>query len=235
MKLKRTALAATIAATSLSIVAPSAYATAVLKVDGLTSPPADVTVTAPLVAGTTISFETDYNVPATCSTSAMSGYVKRGATVAVGAQIGAITSMAFTSCTMTSLNYPLSISKMGAAEWGIFATSTPASSAVATIPVEIRDVAGYWRGTGTPPLSCEFGFTGSLTGVFNQNTQVLSIVPATSTTYPTLIEVFNGAGTKTPAPVDTGTCMGQMYTGDRMQLTGSFQLATPGVGGIKLQ
>lgn len=235
MKLKRVSIAATIVTALMMIVAPAAFAVNVLKVDGLTSPAADVTITAPLVTGTSIQFKTDFSVPATCSTLVAGGYVKRGVTVASGTQIGALTSVVLSNCTMTALSYPISISKSGTSEWGIFATATPTSATQATIPVEIRGVDGYWRSTGSVPYPCEFGFTGTMSGTFNQNTQVLAITPATSTTYPLSIVVFTGAGTKTPAPLNVGTCGGQMFTSDRLQTTFGSQIATPGVGGIHLQ
>lgn len=235
MKLKRTALSATIAAASLAIIAPAAYAANVLEVDGLTSPAADVAFAAPLAAGTSISLKTDFNVPASCDTSNTTGYVKRGVTVAAGARIGAITGLSFGGCTLTALAYPMTISKKGTTEWGIFATATPTSKTQATIPVQITGVNARMTSLGAPPYALDLGFTGSITGTFNQNTQVLSIKPPSQTSFTLPMLAYNGAGTDTLQPSGVGTFGGQLYTGDSMQMTGSFQLATPGVGGIKLQ
>lgn len=225
-----TARAAAFAAVALALGAPAAYASSVLSVDGTASPPADVAVAAPLVTGTVVGFLTDFAVPATCTSSTTGGYVKRGAAVVAGAKIGAITSMSLGGCTMTGLGYPVLISKAGATEWGIFATATPSSATAATVPVEIRNLQGSWTSTGARPYPCEVEFTGTIRGSFNQNTQVLSIAPATSSTYSMALTVLNGSGG--PMPSGQGGCLGQMYTGDRMQMTGSFQLSTPGTGGI---
>lgn len=233
---KKAGLAVGMSAAAVLAIAPAAFAANVLKVDGLTTV-ADVPVSGPLVTGTTIGFKTDYNVPATCSASAAGGYVKRGVTVGLGTKIGAITSLTFSSCTATTLGFPVTIAKKGATEWGIFATAAPTSKTQATIPVEIRGVVAQMRSTGATPLTCELEATGTVAGTFNQNTQVLAITPATTTTYTLPIVAHNGAGTKTPQPSGVGTCGGQIYTGDRAQMTGSFQLSTGvvGGGGIHLQ
>lgn len=238
MKLTRTQIAAVVAVASMAVAAPSAYAANVLEVDGLTTA-ADVAVTGPLVTGTTINFKTDFLVPSVCSTSAATGYVKRGVTVAAGVKIGGVTGLTLSGCTMSSLNYPIAISKYGTKEWSIVATATatatPTSKTQATIPVLITGIEAQMTSTGAPPYACELGASGTVTGTFNQYTQVLSITPATASTYPLPIQVYTGSGTRTPQPAGVGTCGGQFFTGDKVQLTGSFQLATPGVGGIHLQ
>lgn len=234
MKLKRRLFVGGAVAASLLATAPAAFATTVLEVDGLTWTLADIAITAPLKTGTTVTLQSDYAVPGACSTSVSGGYVKRGVTVAANAKIGAITSMTLSGCTMTALGFPVTITKQGTPEWGIFATTTP-TAGLSSFPVEIRGIAADIRSTGSVPLVGELGLTGTLAGTFNQVNQTLTIYPAPSMTYPLLVVAYTGAGTRTLS--GSGTFAGQVYTGDRFQMTGSFRLSTGVVGGsgIKLQ
>ncbi|MFI5430078.1 hypothetical protein ACHMWU_28975 [Aeromicrobium sp. UC242_57] len=205
-----------------------------LSVDGTTSPAADVAATGALSG--TASMLTDYGYPISCSTVAVSGYVKRGATVASGMKIGAINNFSVgsggTSCTATALNYPLVLQKStktaSAAEWGIYATATPSKGA-ASVPIEIRNMAVKMHSTGSPVWSCDVEAVGTLPGTFNQTTQQIRITPSAGV-FPLSLTAFDGSGTNT---VGSGmSCGGQIYTGDGLQLTGTFTIATPGAGGI---
>lgn len=232
MKFKKASLAAAMAAVALSLATPAAFAANVLIVDGTSSPPADVATTASLVGN--MSFVTDYAVSSSCSTAAVGGYVKRGASVTSGTKIGAITSAVFGTSsayctTWGGLSLPVVMAKTASpTEWGIYAASTPAKGAT-VVPVQIRNVGINMHSTGSLPWSCELGMVGTLPATFNQTTQRLTI--NTGASYPLAITAFDKSGTSTPDPSGI-TCGGEFYTGDNMAVTGTLQLATPGVGGI---
>lgn len=217
--------------------APAAFASNTLSVDGVTSPAGDVPM-AGVLATSSVGFLSDYGVTAQCSAASLSGTIKRGATVVAGNKIGAIDGATFrqsgsTSCTTWGgLNLPVVIEKSAKltspSDWGIYAVATPAKGAT-TVSIEIRDVALKLHSTGSKPWSCDLEMIGTLRGVFNQTTQQISIYPA-SGVYPLALTAFDGSGTNTAG--SGNTCGGQFYTGDMVQLSAAFNLATPGIGGI---
>jgi hypothetical protein len=243
-RFKKSSLVIGVMAAVTMLIAPAAFATNTLSVDGTTSPAGNVSVTGANVG--TLSFVTDFGVPASCSASSVAGYVQRGATVASGNKIGAITNLAFGSagspCTATGLNYPVVIEKSTKvghpAEWGIYATATPAKGA-ASVPIEIRGVVAKMHSTtpATPTPSnkwaCDLQAGSNLgttvvAGTFNQTNQRITI--NTGIAFPLPITAFDGAGTNSAGAGIT--CGGQIYTGDNANMTGAFALSTPGVGGI---
>lgn len=227
MKLGRKSLVGGVLAGVMVLGAP-AFASSVLSVDGATAPAGNISISGAL-SSLTASFLTDADLPATCRTGTVDGYVTRGSTITGGARIGAVTDLMLDSCTQTSLLWKIAIRKDPSyPEWGIYAASTPTAGQT-VIPVELRGVRLYWTSPGTLPWVCELGLAGSVKGAFNQSTQELSITPATTTSFPLASQAFDGAGTKTPA---AGTCAGQIFTGDAFQMTGRFALSTPASGGI---
>lgn len=219
---------------ALLMFAQPAHASSVLDVDGTSSPVADVAISGAM-NGSSIGFATNYGTSASCTSAAFGGYIKRGATVTSGSKLGAITSFATggssSSCLMDGWNYPAVIEKGAAsgdpAEWGIYATATPAAGAT-TVPVEIRDMTLKVHSTTTTGhWDCDFEMAGAVPATFNQVTQRISI--STGMSYPLLITAFDGTGTDTEG---TGiTYAGQVYSGDQSSMTGSFTLDTPGAGG----
>ncbi|MFI5430074.1 hypothetical protein [Aeromicrobium sp. UC242_57] len=158
MNKKKAIIAAGAAAAATMLIAPAAFASGVVIVNGTSSPAADVPVTGALSG--TISFLTDFGTPASCTTASVGGYVKRGASLASGTKVGAITTMTFgggTACTATGLNYPVVIeksTKVGSpAEWPIHLTATPAKGS-ASAPIEIRNVDAQMHSTGSPVWAC---------------------------------------------------------------------------------
>ena len=231
---KRAGLAAGALAGVTMLIAPAAFAANVLVVDGLSST-GNVVVDG--VNKGTLSFETDYLEPASCTTSDVDGYVKRGVTVASGVKIGAITNLTFGSasalCSATTLNYPVIIEKdvnTGApAEWDIVATATP-TKGQAEVPIEIRNIWVKMHSTTTNSWPCSITARGTVAGKFNQSTQRISIDTAPS--YPLAITALGTAvGSKTPA-VSGVSCGTLVQTGDFASMDGEFTLTTPGVGGI---
>lgn len=236
MKVRRkTGLCAAVLATVTMLIAPAAFATNTLSVNGGSSPVGPVSLTGTLPSGGTLSFVSDFGFPITCTTAAFGGTVSRGSTVAAGSQIGAIASLAFgsssSSCLATGLNYPLVMeksTKTGApATWGIFATTTPAKGAT-TVPVEIRNVSLKIHSTNTTGnWGCDMEAMGTIPARFNQVTQQLTITPS-SGVYPLRIAAYDGTKTNT---VGAGiTCLGQVYDGDALQMTGTFNLTSTGTG-----
>lgn len=239
MKLrKKTGLAAGVLAAVTMLIAPAAFATNTLNVDGTAAPLGNVLVTG--VNNGTLSFVTDFGVPASCTTSSVNGYVKRGSSVTAGQQLGAITGLTFgsagTPCTATSLNYSVIIQKTATgtkspaapAEWGIFVTSTPAKGAT-SVPIEIRNVDAKMFSTTGIPRACDLRARGTVSGMFNQVNQVITISNPTS--YPLDITAYDGSGTNTVSATDR-TCGGQIYGTDFARMAGAFTLDTPGVAGI---
>jgi hypothetical protein len=233
---RRTGLVGGVLAAAMLALAPAAFAANVVKVDGLTAPAGDVAMTA-AVMSPGINFVTNFGVPSRCTGSAVSGYVRRGATAASGTKIGAITSLTFSPCSATTLGWPWQVSKKAAsAEWGIYVRVTPSSKTQNLISVELRDVSLYVRSTGSAPFYCEFqAHATAIPATFNQTTQQLSI--DTGASYPLNLTAYDGTGVKGPGnvlPPGTGACVGQIETGDTMKMVGSFSISTPGVGGIHL-
>ena len=231
---KKAGLAAGVVAAVTMLIAPAAFATNTLSVNGVTTGGTSP-VTGALPTGGTIGFVTDFGVPASCTTAAVAGTVTKGASVTAGSQIGAINSLTFGSssslCDATGLHYPVIIeksNKVGApASWGIFVKTTPAKGAT-TVPIEIRNVTAKLHSTNTTGnWACDLEAKGTVPGVFNQSTQQIIITP-TAGSYPLDITAFDG--TKTNTEGAGITCGGEIYSTDFAQMTGTFNLTSTGTG-----
>lgn len=234
---KKAGIGAGIVAAAVLAFAPAAFATNTVRVDGTTTPAGNVAITGNNTGLGNIGFLTNFGVPATCTGSSITGYVKRGASATAGTQIGAISNMTFSPCTATTLNYPVAITKKASpAEWPIIIRTTPASKTQNVIDITIVGVSAQMRSTGSAPYLCNLNATGNVNGTFNRTTQRITI--ATAPAYPLNIIAYDTSGNKTPVgglPPGTGTCVGQIETGDTAQMSGTFSVVTPGVGGIQLQ
>lgn len=232
---KKAGLAAGLLAAVTVLIAPAAFASQTLSANGTTSPAGPVAIFGELPPGTYFSFVSDFGLPITCITPAMSGTMLRGATVAAGHQIGAISSLDFSQstnlCDMSGLHYPLTVQKStraGApATWGVFVKSTPVKGAI-TVPIEIRNVIIAIHSTNTVgSWACDMEGRGTIPGVFNQSTQQVTITANTGV-YPLDITTFDG--TKTNTVGDGITCGGEIYDTDFFQLSGTFNLISSGAG-----
>lgn len=235
INLKKTGLVVGTLAAATMLIAPAAFAANVVSVNGVTSGP-NVSASGTNVG--TITFVTDYGITTTCNASAVTGYVTPGASTVAGTKIGAISTQSFSSCTVDG-GLPVVVEKntnAGApAEWGIYVTSTPAKGQnVANI--EIRGVSAKLHSTTpvTPTTAnrwnCDLGATATaIPGTFNQSTQRLAFTTAAGA-YPLNLTAYNGLGTKTALGSSTGTCAGQIYTGDKANMSGVFNLTTVGTG-----
>lgn len=148
-----------------------------VRVDGTTTPPGNVTITA--TNSSNINFVTNFGVPTSCTGSAVSGYVKRGSLATAGTTIGAIGATTFSSRTFTTLNYPVRIAKNPAsAEWPIVVRTTPSTKTQNIIDVRIDNVHAQMISTGFAPYSCHVQAKGSIDTTFNRTTQQLTIATA---------------------------------------------------------
>ncbi|MFI5430077.1 hypothetical protein ACHMWU_28970 [Aeromicrobium sp. UC242_57] len=214
----------------MMLIAPAAFASNLVAVNGTSSPAADVPVTGSLSG--TISFITDFGVPASCTTASVGGHIKRGASATVGTKIGAITNLTFgntggTGCSSTGLGYPFLIKKStktgSPVEWPIHLTSTPAKGS-GSAAIEIRNVAMKMHSTGLTRWGMDLEATGTVPAkIFQGATPQIQITP-TAGVFPLALQAFDGWGTNTAAE---HTMFGQIYTGDGMQMTATFNLSTP--------
>lgn len=238
---KRAGIATGVLAAVTMLIAPAAFAANTLSVDGTTSPVGDVAVSG--VNKGTLNFETDYAVPADCTTAAVTGTVRRGVSVTSGTTIGKISNLTFTNCTATALKYGVIIEKntnVGKpAVWDIVAEETPAKNQ-RYVDVSIRNISVKMHSTGSGAWVCSLkAEADSAPAVFDQVTQEIAI--DTRVSYPFEITAYDGSNTTDrkvalPSPLDDpladGTCVNQIYTDDRADMWGTFTLDTPGVGGI---
>jgi hypothetical protein len=214
--LRKSTMVGAMATTALMVAAPAAMAAGPLTVGGSATPAGAVAITATNVGS--FSFVTDYGVPATCTTATIAGSINRGTAVVDNAVIGKISSLTFSGCTATALNYPVTITKTGT-DWNLVVDGTPASGAVANL--EITGVSAQMRSTGSAPYACDLtAASSSVPGSFNPATQRLS-VNAVSGVFPLALTAAGGV-----------TCGGQIYTGDRAQMSGVFAVSTGGAGAI---
>lgn len=233
---KRAGIATGVLAAVTMLIAPAAFAANTLSVDGTTSPVGDVAVSG--VNKGTLNFETDYAVPASCTTAAVTGTVRRGAAVATGTTIGKISNLTFTDCEATDLEYGVIIEKDNnagaAAVWDIVAEETPAKNQ-RYVDISIRNIGVKMHSTGSGAWVCSLGaVAASVPATFDQITQEIAI--DTRATYPFAITAYDGSNTTNRKvalpPTPNGTCVNQIYTGDAADMWGTFTLDTPGVGGI---
>ncbi|WP_122818723.1 hypothetical protein [Nocardioides pantholopis] len=218
-KFRRTTMVGALASTALMVAAPAAMAAGPLTVGGATTPSV-VAITASNVGSFT--FATDYDVPATCTTATVGGEIYPGTAVVDNAKIGEIQSLTFSGCTATGLNYPVTITKTGSVDWDLIVDGTPASGATADL--EITNVSAQMRSTGSAPYVCDLAAAtaagSSVPGSFDPTTQRLSIASAAGA-FPLDLTAAGGV-----------TCGGQIFTGDRAQMAGTFAVSTGGAGSI---
>lgn len=234
MKSKRTKVVAALVAVGILLCSSAAFGTSTLQVDGTTTPPGAVAVTGN--SATNTSFLTNFGIPMRCAGSSIAGYVNRGVSVTAGTQIGAISAMAYSSCTMTTLNYPVVMVKTSVpTDWPIMVRNTPSSASQNTIDVTIVGAQINVRSTGSAPYACHFQTLGNVNATFNRVTQQLTIVTAPA--MPLNLTAYDSTGSTGPSnilPPGSGTCIGWVETGDTASMSGAFNVYTPGVGGIHL-
>lgn len=238
MKLKKTLLVSG-AAVALLMGSQAAFATTTVSVGGTTTPAGNVAVTGTSVGS--LNFLTNYGVPASCSGGTASGYIKRGASAVSGTQVGAISSLSFaTSCTATSLNFPVTMTNKAAkGDWGIYADGTPAKGAT-TINVEIKNIYAQMIDSvqTAPNIRCAVNVAGNVaetvgatvkaqiklnvvgtTDYLVVNTPALG-TPALRT--PLVLNALDGSANK--ATATTSSCGGEIQDGDLASMVGSFAL-----------
>ncbi|MFS3130170.1 hypothetical protein ACLM5J_17340 [Nocardioides sp. Bht2] len=166
-----------------------------------------------------LTFASDAAVPMKCTSSTITGAVNRGTSVVASATIGTISDLDFTGCEATALDYPVTVASKGT--WAIKVRNTPAPTAN-IVDIEIANLTAQVKSTGATPLACDFEATGTVPGTFNASTQQITIA---STAFPLALQAFDGTGTKTAAAT---TCGGDVWTGDRANMNGVFNLAVTG-------
>jgi hypothetical protein len=237
MKLnKKSAMAVAAVSASALVAVPAAFATTGLVVDG-SSVPGTVVITAD-VTSAGVSFSSDWDVPVRCSSSDIMGTVNRGAAMINGSTIGQITDLTFSNCLMDHV-YPLAIKKntnVGApASWPIELVGTP-SKGQNIVPIVIRDVNAKIHSTtpavpsATTPWTCHMDATGDVAGTFNQATQQIGFVA--DGTFPLALRPLVGTSATTNVTSGAGTCVGTFQPGDNAEFGASFDVDTPGTGGI---
>jgi hypothetical protein len=236
MKHQKASLLVGAAALALAVYPPSAFAANTIRVDGTTTPPGAVAITGNNTGLGNIGFVTNFGDSGSCTSSAVSGYVNRGAAATAGTQIGAVTTMTFSPCTRTTLNYPVVITKKPVpAEWSIVVRTPPASKTQNVIDVTIKNVSARMLSTGSAPFLCHVEARGDVNATFNRTTQRLTI--ATAPAYPLNLTAYDTSGGDAAGniiPPGSGTCVGQIETGDTASMSGNFNVITPGAGGIQL-
>lgn len=222
---KKASIAVGAAAAVTMLIAPPALALTTLEVAGSTASP----VVAVAVVGSlkgSVSFLTDFDVPATCSTASATGYVLRGAELLNGVKIGGISNLTFGACSATDLNLPVSVAlsaKVGApAEWPIYWAGSPTKGS-ASAAIVIRNVTAKMHSTGSPTWICDLEAQGDVAARLYQGAIPEIRITPTPGVFPLAIRAFNGSGMNVPAAT---TCAGQIYTGDNAQMTGTFTLNT---------
>lgn len=234
MKHQKIGIVLGVTAAALLAYVPAAMAKNTVKVDGTTTPPGNVSITA--TNKTTISFLSNFGVPGSCTNSTIAGHIKRGASAAAGTTIGAITAMTFSPCNLFSLHYPVTIAKKPIpAEWPIIVRTTLASKTQNIIDVRIDNVHAQMISTGSAPYLCHVQARGNINATFNRTTQQLVI--ATAPAYPLTLTAYDTTGLKGAGNIvdpPNGTCLNEFQTGDRAQMSATFTVTTPGVGGIQL-
>lgn len=200
-------------ASTAAMAGPPTYIT----VNGISSPSAAADVNG--ASSGTIGFLTDYGVPVSCSTSALTAKAYRGALVAATNPIGRITGMTGSSCIATALNFPVTVA-MNPGDWDIKVKTVPAAAGQ-PIPVEVKNVSITFGSSGGP---CHFsaaagsaGVPATLTpGPIGGNDARIIFTPSTG--YPLVISTPSGSA----------TCGGQVYPGDLMNVAGTYNLTTTG-------
>lgn len=235
MKHRKVSVLLGTAAVALALHAPPAIAANTIRVDGTTTPPGNVAITGNNTGNGNIGIVTNFGYPITCSGSALNGYVTRGALATAGTTIGAITAMSFGPCTATTLHYPLVIGKQTGSDWPVVVRTTPTSKTQNIVNITIRNVNVYMISTGSAPYLCHVLAKGDVNATFNRTTQKITV--ATAPAYPLNLTAYDTTGLTGPGnifPPGTGTCVGQIETGDTASMSGLFNVVTPGVGGIQL-
>jgi len=179
-----------------------------------------------------INFLTDFAaapVPMECLASAITGQIHQSAPVQAGSVLGHIDTLTFTNCVATDLDFPVIVELTDDADIDIVATaSVPAH---ASVPIKITGIDAVMHSTGSKPWTCNvhaINRTGvDLTG---------SVVPGSGSVDGTIIIsnandalALTALDGTTDAPTSSGTCGGQIYTGDNANMGGSFTLDTAGL------
>jgi len=166
-------------------------------------------------------------LPFTCTDVSISGSAERGAPVRAGSVIGHIDTLNFAECTMTDLDFPINGELSG---MDIVATSAAAPHA--PIPIKIANIDGRLHSTGAKPWTCSMrvinrvgiDLTGSLTPGSGSIDARLTISNANFALALTALDAT------TDAPTSSGTCGGQVYSGDNLNMGATFVLDTGGAG-----
>jgi hypothetical protein len=211
-----------IAASAALLAAPPAGAAGPVQVGGATTP----SVVA--ISGSSVgafSFVTDYGVPGTCRSTAITGELYPGTPVVDNAEIGEVRGWTSDACTLTGLNYAVTLRlEPGTAAWRLVVDGTPSTGGV--VALELRGVTFELRSTGQVSSGWRSRLSGSLHGTFDPTAQRLSF-SAVPGVFPLNVTALTSAG----IPTDS-TFFGQIYTGDRVQVSGAIALHTGGLGPI---
>jgi|GEM_PF-1881288 len=241
MKRKVLTTAAAAAAALVMVGAPAAFATS----DGYTHVTIDGSLTSPGgwvgLSGTndgTLNFETDFStpVPMSCTVADVSGRILQDTSasgqVKAGNTIGYIDSLTFDNCDATDLHYDVKVTELNG-PWPIVVKTTP-TVAGSNVAVTIQGVSAYMHSDlpaptpGNPATKWPCELIATSTGV--DATVIPGVVGGhdgrieidTTGNYPLALQAADGWGTKTPT--GSGTCGGQVYTGDNADMTGDFNV-----------
>jgi hypothetical protein len=226
MKLnRRTRLVGGVLAAAVLALAPAAIAANVVKVGGLTTPVGPVSM---IGISSGLNLDSAWAMTSCPGGATLAGSIQRGAVATAGAQIGSITSMTGSACTSNMKSVNISVK---GAPWGIYVRVTPAAKTQQLIEVEVRILVDV-RSTGAAPYVCHWEGAGTVRAQFDQVNQQLILNPTSA--YPLAVTAYDGSGGNI-LPPGTGTCgLATVQTGDLAKFTGTFSIATPGTGGVKL-
>ncbi len=225
MHLKRTLLTLGVGAAALTLAGTSSalgLSHTVVTVGG-SGTVGDVAVTGDNTSP--IEFDTDWDVHTECSESAITGTIKRGASVAVGTTVGAITDLTFSDC-LVGGGMPVVIELVDDAEFVVDAHPANAGDPIA---VRIEGIDAHMHSPGSTTWACEVAATGSVEATITPGAGgvdgTVSINPGS---FELDLVALNGAGTGTPSGSGL-SCAGQIGTGDVATMDGDFVLDSTGV------
>lgn len=239
MKKKLIIVAIASGVSALSVSAAMAFPPSLVTIDGASSPAADLDVTGNVKPSTSLDFFTDLSfTDMDCSSAAVGGYIKKGATVTAGQKIGAIESLNFSGCSAAGGAYTVAVDGVfPTGEWAILVKTTP-TNAGDPVKIAIQDVSANMHETVSPPVDCQLDAVSTEvlgtfypgTGSGNPDGRIVIDTPSESTSAqqnPLAITTLDGFGG--PASQTCGT----IFDGEAASMEGEFYLntvgATPGV------
>ena len=189
----------------LVTIAGPAWAAGPYTITAGTTSTGDVAYTAATTGAAPYIFFATPNVQLACDSGTVDGNLFLGSN-ATGENIGSIASSTWTNCP-GPLGLPLTFTQVGT--WSLNATGTPTGGVT---PVTIENVSVHVEATDDPG-SWAHDITGSMDGILDESTQVLTI---TTPTHGARLETSNTVGT-----------FGLIQDGEEVTLEMSYELTNP--------